>query len=336
MEYQGNMSQAKICALVVTYNRKELVVECLDAIKDQSHPVDIILIIDNFSSLDALEHIKKHGYLIDYSSDFIENGGELKIDTVTAQNNKIKVIYKRLPENTGGAGGFNAGMRYFIEQTDCEYLWLMDDDTKPDKEALSKLMEAYDYFFMRSLSVGFIASRVKWLDGSPCKIANPLIKPVVGLGEYSPKTPFLEIESAAFVSLLFSQAVIKKVGLPLREYFIWNDDVEYTNRVNKYYRNFVALDSVVWHQTKNNAASDEQITSNNFFKHKFGIRNKISWLRRDKGLLRAIFFSIYFMRLIFKANLTFAQKIRLFVSIIQGWFFNPKIEFLNRNSHILD
>lgn len=36
----------KICAVVVTYNRKDLLVECLNALKNKTYPLDGIYIID--------------------------------------------------------------------------------------------------------------------------------------------------------------------------------------------------------------------------------------------------------------------------------------------------
>jgi GT2 family glycosyltransferase len=39
-----------VCAVVVTYNRKELLIECLDALCKQTRPIDAMYIIDNFSN----------------------------------------------------------------------------------------------------------------------------------------------------------------------------------------------------------------------------------------------------------------------------------------------
>lgn len=48
MEKQNK--KEKIAAVVVTYNRKELIGECLDAILLQTYPVDSIILIDNAST----------------------------------------------------------------------------------------------------------------------------------------------------------------------------------------------------------------------------------------------------------------------------------------------
>jgi GT2 family glycosyltransferase len=47
----------------------------------------------------------------------------------------------RLEENTGGAGGFHAGMRACLSLP-CTHMWLMDDDCEPDSEAVAELVVA--------------------------------------------------------------------------------------------------------------------------------------------------------------------------------------------------
>ena len=40
----------RVCAVVVTYNRVELLRECLTALESQTRPVDRILVVDNKST----------------------------------------------------------------------------------------------------------------------------------------------------------------------------------------------------------------------------------------------------------------------------------------------
>ena len=39
-----------VCAIVVTFNRKELLIDCLDSLREQTRPLDAIYIIDNAST----------------------------------------------------------------------------------------------------------------------------------------------------------------------------------------------------------------------------------------------------------------------------------------------
>ena len=83
----------KIAAVVVTYNRKELLKECLDALLAQTHPLDSIILIDNASTDGTPEFLKEKGFL-----------------------DNPKIDYVRLSENSGGAGGFYEGMKRGYEK----------------------------------------------------------------------------------------------------------------------------------------------------------------------------------------------------------------------------
>ena len=58
----------KICAVVVTYNRKDLLVECLNALKNQTYPLDGIYIIDNASTDGTQELLMKEGWITEIVS----------------------------------------------------------------------------------------------------------------------------------------------------------------------------------------------------------------------------------------------------------------------------
>lgn len=41
------------------------------------------------------------------------------------------------------------------------------------------------------------------------------------------------IKAAIFVSLLIKASLIKALGYPIKDFFIWSDDIEYTTRITK-------------------------------------------------------------------------------------------------------
>ena len=74
-----------VAAVVVTYNRKELLKEAIDALLMQSVAEADVLVVDN-ASTDGTK---------DYIADYIDQG---------------QIIYINTGENLGGAGGFNFGI----------------------------------------------------------------------------------------------------------------------------------------------------------------------------------------------------------------------------------
>lgn len=106
----------RIAAVVVTYNRKELLKENIEALQKQTRKPDGIIIIDNHSTDGTEEWIRSSGYL-----------------------SHSMFHYLRLSENTGSSGGFHEGVKYAYENN-FDWIWGMDDDALPAENALEELL----------------------------------------------------------------------------------------------------------------------------------------------------------------------------------------------------
>lgn len=251
----------KITAVVVTYNRLEYLKRCLPAILMQSRQVDEVVVINNMST-DGTD-----AWLAEYS----------------ASHPVVKVT--TLPVNVGGAGGFEAGMKIAAERH-ADYVWVMDDDTIPSPTALQPLLEVCE----GDDTVGFACSRVEWTDGHmhlmnlPKFTRNRRLKKTVGT-----LTAPVECQAATFVSLLVPSRVIYKVGLPIAEYFIWHDDIEYTERITrKGYKGVFVPASVVTHATVSNlGASIVTAPAGTEKRFYFQIRNQMVTKRMHTNALVA-------------------------------------------------
>lgn len=217
----------KVSAVVVTYNRKELFRECLEALLNQSYVIDTIIVIDNASTDGTYEMILDKGYL----------------------NNKT-ICYKKMSKNTGGAGGFYYGIKEAYE-TQSDWVWIMDDDTIPESDALEKLIDKAK----KNTDASFFASCVKGTSGEPMNV--PSISKDQDNNGYPNwymklSDSLVKIESATFVSLLINNKAIKKCGLPCKEFFIWGDDIEYTTRLTRNYGSaYLVGDSWACHKRAN-------------------------------------------------------------------------------------
>ncbi len=200
-----------VTALVVTYNRKELLLECLEAVAAQDSPVAKILIIDNAST--------------DGTEELFTEGGPL-------EGNPL-IDYRRMESNLGGAGGFKKGLRLAAE-SNCEWVWLMDDDCIPYPDTLSELLVAAERIRTDGRSPSFLASCVYGPEGEFMNVPVVDTRPTEnGYADWYGKLAagMVQIESATFVSLLINRKAIDALGLPVGSFFIWGDDTEYTTRL---------------------------------------------------------------------------------------------------------
>lgn len=201
----------KIVTVVVTYNRYELLQECIDAILGQTRSTDLLVVIDN-ASTDNTQNLFARGAKYDVPS----------------------IAYKRMETNLGGAGGFYEGVRYAYFMG-ADWIWVMDDDTIPTPTALQGFCDALNIV---SEEPGFMASAVFGPNGEPMNV--PELDARREDNGYSSWYRYLnkglvKIRSATFVSVLINKKAISKVGLPYKKLFIWGDDIEYTLRLSTYY-----------------------------------------------------------------------------------------------------
>lgn len=208
------MGRDNITALVVTYNRKKLLKECINAILNQSLCPNRILIINN-ASTDGTEKL-------------FETGAEFDRDFITCVNMKT---------NTGGAGGFYEGMRLLIKE-DTDWAWIMDDDTIPNTDCLENLLKADEEVYSSGKKSSFYASTIFGVNGEFMNVPNvdngATENGYPDFYEFLNKS-ILKIKDATFVSLLIRVDAIRKCGLPCKDYFIWGDDGEYTLRLTHTY-----------------------------------------------------------------------------------------------------
>ena len=135
------MKKETVCAVVVTYNRKELLIECLDGLLRQTRPIDAIYIIDNASTDNTPEFLKEKGFIQELPPKNLTKSWEKEFEIKNLTDGQpIKLRYIRMHENTGGAGGFHEGVKRAYEKG-YDWLWLMDDDAEPYENALQLLKD---------------------------------------------------------------------------------------------------------------------------------------------------------------------------------------------------
>ena len=139
------MKTKRVGTIVVTFNRKKMLKECIEALLKQSYDNQEILVIDNASTDGTREEIAK---LLGAGHDF----------------GNMELIYQNTGANLGGAGGFQYGVRWAVEHG-YDYIWLMDDDCIPETGALAALLAAWENLGGKC---GWLSSKVLWKDGSLC------------------------------------------------------------------------------------------------------------------------------------------------------------------------
>ena len=247
----------RVAAVVVTYNRRDLLLESLAAVLGQTRAPDKVIVVDNAS----------------------EDG------TAAAVRGQFPSVHlAELRRNSGGAGGFAGGMALALADG-ADFIWVMDDDTVPEPGALNALLGARDRMAAQDRSGGppaLVASQVLWTDGREHPMNTPRRKPFAAKAERLAASAVgcVPIRSASFVSVLVDAAECRRRGLPRADYFLWNDDFEFTTRLLRGNTGLLCPASVVVHKTKTFGSTDAD-PGDRFF---YEVRNKV-WMFKDSAPL---------------------------------------------------
>jgi rhamnopyranosyl-N-acetylglucosaminyl-diphospho-decaprenol beta-1,3/1,4-galactofuranosyltransferase len=260
-----------VYAVVVTYNRRELLLDCLAALDRQTHPLAGILVVDNASTDGTPEALERSGFQLDYL---------------------------RLRRNGGGAEGFHYGVRH-AREAGCDWIWLMDDDCAPDADALERLLASpkaadADTVLLAPivltperdvlpLNRGWL--RKRWFRG-----------PLVGLSRQHWNAEATELGYVSLVGPLVRTGATRRTDPPRREFFIWFDDLEWTARLAELGRMWLIPTSKIVH-TDERALPDttrvgllrDLLRGDEFagaWKRMYGLRN-IIWSGRRHGFFSA-------------------------------------------------
>ena len=279
-----------VTAVVVSYNREQLLGECLDGLAVQTRPADRVIVVDNASTDHALQVAHEH---------------PIDADVIA------------LPHNVGGAGGFCAGMAEAVDPKavaadhgTAHYVWIMDDDTIPTPTALENLLQAAQ----ESLDVNhalptILGSKALWVDGREHLMNKPrprtwvrkgakTLDGMAGEGVY-------QARSLSFVSCLINAGAIVGLNkLPRSAYFLWNDDFEFTTALLKHGIGYYVPASEVVHKTKVFGSSDAD-PGQRFYNE---VRNKLWLFRLSRSNFTAAELTEFLLKTVRRWALTYLRS----------------------------
>lgn len=299
-----NFMKKNTLAIVVTYNRCSLLCENIQALLNQTILCDI-LVIDNNSTDNTKECVEK--FKKDSQLEYINTG-----------------------KNLGGAGGFSIGMEYALTNG-YRYAWLMDDDTIPEIDALESLENIAAKLENK---FSFLSSRVNWIDGSLCAMNLQILPENINEDFCHLKDGIVPIQRASFVSFFANCDIAKKVGLPIKEFFIYGDDWEYSLRMGAEDSAYFVNDSVVVHKMKSNVGAGVAVCEDSRIERcYYNVRNTYYIEKKYFSKKHLLKYRLYMWKDIVDVVLhSKSSKIKRCKVVLRGMRdgkrFNPKIEYI--------
>ncbi len=187
------------------------------------------------------------------------------------------IHYIRLHENLGSAGGYHEGLKAACKYN--EFIWTLDDDLMLNERALEFLEKWWDILKI-NIPLGAVRSCV----GHHPELLNPI-----------------KISGFAWRGTYLKKSVILDIGLPLKEFFLYGEDEEYSLRISKKgYSMFLIPESfIAERQVKDkiflNIFGKKRFFYKEKFRYYYGTRNQTNLYLRHREyykLFKTIFYSI--------------------------------------------
>ena len=296
------MNKQTVAAVVVTYNRLELLKQCIQSLRNQTRKLDEIIVVNNNSTDGTLEWLNSQ--------------------------NDLTVITQ---ENSGSAGGQYTGIKTAYEKG-YDWVWCFDDDCIPDPEVLKSLCT---YLDNETVLNSLVVSSV-----NPDKLAFGLYEKQKKKYYYSLDDigNFNIIESQNFFNgSIFPRSILTEIGYPLIALFIRGDEFEYYLRLlEKGFRVNTITNSIVYHPPEK-----KRILKNKLFYHEFSylnsekryyhIRNLLYIVRHYKSLSYKYFIKNFILDLFFIILLQ--GKLPILINHFRGAFSGLTNNLRNLNTY---
>jgi len=240
-----------VTVVVVTYSdRFHLLNQVLDSCLDSG--IKNIIVVDNASNENSKKQLKHYS--------------EMK-------SSKINVIWNS--SNLGSAKAYKQGLKKAYE-LNSEFIWLLDDDNKPRKGSLNKLVE-----FWKSKPedvatlLSFRPDRQQYKQAIQENNSDLVLSLKNSFSGFHLKEKILnifkfkkvsdvkfgQVAYAPYGGMFFEKSILDKIGYPNEDFFLYSDDHDWSYRITKMNKKiYLILESIIDDIDTSWAIKDEKST----------------------------------------------------------------------------
>jgi GT2 family glycosyltransferase len=231
------MGEYLIAAIILTYNDSVLTAQLCQCLYEQNE-VDYIVIVDNSDNA------------------FIKATNANDIPAIASN-----VTYIQASLNEGYAAGNNIGINYILKNTDAEYIWIINNDIIPQKNAALSMVEMLQSHHNKAIcgsvllydnegQVPHEAAKLQCYGGG-------VYYAFIGKSKLLFKNlPLRELKNKRkrkpdFImgaSMMVNKSIFSEIGLLPEEYFMYFEELDWQTVAKKHnYELIVAESSLVFH-----------------------------------------------------------------------------------------
>ncbi len=227
------MNQPKVSIITLNWDGLEYTIECLASLKKITYPNYEVIVVDNGSKGNDAQVLEER------FGDYIH----------LIKNDR----------NYGSCGGVNIGMSYVLNNSNSDYLLLLDNDTVVDPEFLTEMVKVAEadpaigiagakiYYYDEPDRVQHVGGKIDLWGGTLGVIREKILgRKEIDRGQHD---SIKEVEQITFWCALFKRKSLESIGLLGERYFWGWEDADYFIRAREVGCKTVYIPKAkVWHK----------------------------------------------------------------------------------------
>ena len=285
---------AQTAIVLLNWNGWKDTIECLQSLALLAHPSYAVVVVDNASTDGSMTHITKWlaDQVIPGAATPLVVGPLLMQDQIDGFDGSLEhrsVTLIQANQNGGFAAGNNLGLRIALN-AQCDYMWLLNNDTTVDPHALTALEKRMG----DNSKIGMVGSVLCYYDQPDIIQAVGGVRfnywrargKQVGQG-LSLRTADLQslatlpLSYIAGASMLVSKPFLENVGLMYEGYFLYFEEIDWAARAQPNWSLATARESLVFHKEGGSIGTSSRATRSALAQY-YLTRNGLGFFKRHK------------------------------------------------------
>ena len=304
----------KVYIILLNYNGWRDTQECLESLLRLEYSNYQIIVVDNHSTNHSMDHllawargdevssvdnlklahlsmphlIKPVDFLLYDKKSALQGGCDAKEIKL---NNPI--IFIQSDQNNGFSAGNNIGIQYALAKGATDYIWLLNNDTVVQPDAVSELVKKAQYYKDKGRKVGVIGAKLMYYH------QPELIQAVGGnynkwfaaathigafekdLGQFDNEDVVQNINYPVGASMFVNIDFIKDVGLMCEDYFLYFEELDWVIRgKQKEWKVGYAWSAKVFHKEGASTGLSAEPSEGSELAEYFGLKNRLVFTRK--------------------------------------------------------
>lgn len=271
-------SAPRVHIVILNWNGWKDSIECLESVLRSDYQNYQIVLCDNDSQDGSVEKIQAwaNGELLadatsevmaKYSQPPIQKplGHQVLSANDVSSNREVDsstpLVIIRTGGNLGFAGGNNVGMRYALQQPECEYVWLLNNDTVIVPDTLSHMVNHSRQLLASGVAntcgsvqrYYYFPDKIQALGGFRYNAWTGICTATLGMGssidgEIDHNQYREQLHAIHGCSWLLPRDFLESIGLMEERYFLYYEEIDWALRSKDKYTHTYADQAIVYHK----------------------------------------------------------------------------------------